>query len=138
MEDISAMTGLSINTLSAIENGGDTFLSSFIRICQALGKHPREVVDVEVSLVPNFPLPPRRKDRNLTTARVRELYDSGYFKEPRIVSSVVEEFQSSYGVQPLSSELSTALKKLHLRGELDISKKGRRNVYVMRKSEQKS
>ncbi len=133
LEDISAMTGFSVNTLSSIENGGDTYVSYCMAICQALGVAPAELFSIGLELEPRFELPPDRLNRALTTLRVVQLFESGFFATPRLVVSVVEEFNLTYGVQPESSEVSTALKKLANDGRLEYSKWGRRNLYVRKK-----
>lgn len=133
LEDISAMTGFSVNTISSIENGGDTYISYFIAICQALGVSPAELFSIDLKLKPRFELPPDRRSRALTTLRVNQLFDSGFFETPKLVVSVVEEFALTYGIQPESSEVSTALKKLANDGRLEFTKSGRRNLYVKKK-----
>ncbi len=133
LEDVSAMTGFSINTISSIENGGDTYISYCIAICQALEVSPRELLDIEVDLKPRYELPPDRRNRSLTTLRVNQLLNSGFFSTPKLVVSVVEEFSSVYGIQPDSAEISTALKKLANDGKLNYTKSGRKNLYVRKK-----
>jgi len=133
LEDISAMTGFSVNTLSSIENGGDTYVSYCLAICQALELAPAELFNIDLELQPRFELPPDRRNRALTTLRVGKLFESGFFATPRLVVSVVEEFTLNYGVQPESSEVSTALKKLANDGRLEYTKSGRRNLYVRKK-----
>lgn len=130
LEDISAMTGFSVNTISSIENGGDTYVSYCIAICQALAVAPAELFSIDLELKPRFELPPDRRSRALTTLRVNRLFDSGFFETPKLVVSVLEEFALTYGVQPESSEVSTALKKLANDGRLQYTKWGRRNLYV--------
>jgi len=132
MDDVSQMTGLSVNTLSSIENGGNTYVSHCIAICQALELKPSELFDIQIELKPRYELPPSRKNRALTTFRVNSLLETGFFGTPRFVESVVEELAVNYGVQVDSSEISTALKKLNEDGKLTFSKSGRRNLYVMR------
>ncbi len=133
LEDISAMTGFSVNTISSIENGGDTYLSYCLAICQAIGVEPAELFKIKLDLKPRFELPPDRRSRALTTLRVNQLFESGFFETPKLVVSVLEEFESTYGIQPESSEVSTALKKLANEGRLQYTKAGRRNLYVKKK-----
>ena len=133
LEDVSAMTGLTVNTLSSIENGGDTSISNYLAICQAIKLIPRNLFDIEMVLEPRFALPPDRKKRILTTRRILEITDNGFFSSPRLVNAVIEEFYESYGVQPPSSEVSTALKKLALAGRLEYTKAGRKNLYKEKK-----
>ncbi|MHB1177386.1 MAG: helix-turn-helix domain-containing protein [Daejeonella sp.] len=128
--DISAMTGFSVNTLSSIENGGDTYISYCMAICQALAVHPSALFAIDLELSPRYELPPDRRNRVLTTHRVSLLLENGFFSSPKLVVSVVDEFELSYGVQPDSSEISTALKKLTNEGKLEFTKSGRRNLYV--------
>lgn len=133
LEDISAMTGFSVNTLSSIENGGDTYISYCMAICKALGVAPAELFSIDLELQPRFELPPDRRNRALTTLRVGQLFESGFFATPKLVVSVLEEFALTYGIQPESSEVSTALKKLTNDGKLEFTKEGRRNLYVRKK-----
>ena len=130
LEDISAMTGFSVNTISSIENGGDTYISYIMAICQALSMRPSDLLNINLELKPRFELPPDRRNRSLTTLRVNQLYETGFFSSPKFVGSVLEEFVESYGTQPDSSEISTALKKLTTDGKLEFTKEGRRNLYV--------
>lgn len=132
MDDVSLMTGLSVNTLSSIENGGNTYVSHCIAICRALELKPAELFDIPIDLKPRYELPPGRRNRALTTFRVNTLLESGFFSTPRLVESVVEELSTNYGVQVDSSEISTALKRLNDHGKLTFSKSGRRNLYVER------
>lgn len=132
MDDVASMTGLSVNTISSIENGGNTYVSHCLGICQALELKPSELFDIQIELKPRYELPPARRNRALTTLRVNKLLDSGFFNTPRFVESVVEELAQNYGVQIDSSEVSTALKKLNDDGKLTFSKSGRRNLYVVR------
>ena len=133
LEDVSSMTGFSVNTLSSIENGGDTYISYCMAICQALEVPPSELFDIKLELKPRYELPPDRRNRVLTTMRVNQLLESGFFASPKFVVSVVEEFEQTYGVQPDSSEVSTALKKLTKDGKLEFTKSGRRNLYVKKR-----
>ncbi len=130
LEDVSSMTGFSVNTISSIENGGDTYISYCMAICQALAVHPSELFAIDLDLNPRYELPPDRKNRALTTHRVSLLLENGFFSSPKLVVSVVDEFKLSYGVYPDSSEISTALKKLSNEGKLEFTKSGRRNLYV--------
>lgn len=132
LDDVSAMTGFSINTLSSIENGGNTYVSHCMAICQALELKPSELFNIKLELKPRFELPPDRRNRALTTLRVNQLLESGFFSSPKFVESVVEEFAESYGVKIDSSEISTALKKLSNDGKLQFTKSGRRHLYVKR------
>ena len=132
LDDVSAMTGLSVNTLSSIENGGNTYVSLCIAICQAIELKPSELFNIQLDLKPRFELPPDRRNRVLTTLRINQLLEVGFFTSPRLVVSVLEEFAEIYGIHPDSSEVSTALKKLTDDGKLQFTKSGRRNLYVVR------
>ena len=130
LDDIAAMTGFTINTISAIENGGDTTVSYIIAICRAIKTHPSQILNIELELTPLFDLPPGRKERAKTTYRVKELVEeTDFFEEPRLVESVVEDFMAKYNVKPHPSEISTALKKFADEGKLTYTKQGRRNLY---------
>lgn len=130
LDDLAAMTGFSINTLSSIENGGDTTTSYLTAICKALKTHPSELFKIKIELKPLFELPPDRKERAQTTYRVKELVEeTDFFSEPRFVESVVEDFLAKYNVKPNPSEVSTALKKLADEGKLTFTKQGRKNLY---------
>ena len=111
LEDISAMTGFSVNTISSIENGGDTYISYIMAICQALSMRPSDLLNINLELKPRFELPPDRRNRSLTTLRVNQLYETGFFSSPKFVGSVLEEFVESYGTQPDSSEISMEERK---------------------------
>lgn len=130
LEDVAAMTGFSVNTLSSIENGGDTYVSFCLAICRAIRIEPSRLFDISIELTPVFELPPDRQNRAYTTQRVGQLYESGFFSEPRLVVSVLEELEINYGIRPDSSEVSTALKKLTDNGKLEFTKLGRRNLYI--------
>ena len=132
LEDVSSMTGFSVNTLSSIENGGDTYVSMILAICQSLQYKPSELFEFPLELKPRYELPPDRRNRALTTLRINQLYDKGFFSTPRLAGTVAEEFAEIYGVKPDSSEISTALKKLAKEGKLEYTKSGRKNLYVKR------
>lgn len=135
LEDLAALTGFTVNTISSIENGGDTTLSYLIAICRGIGVHPKQVLDIEVASKPRFELPPARKNRALLTNRINKLLnETDFFDEPKLVVSVVNEFLNHYGFNPDSSEISTALKKLSDEGKLIYSKTGRKNLYLKAKN----
>lgn len=134
LEDLSALTGFSVNTISSIENGGDTTLSYLIAICQALVVYPKDILDIDLKLNPRFELPPNRRNRTLLTNRINKLLnETDFFDEPKLVMSVVNEFSQHYGFNPNSSEVSAALKRLTEDGKLIYSKSGRKNVYLRSK-----
>lgn len=134
LEDLAALTGFTVNTISSIENGGETTLSYLIAICQAMNIHPKQVLDIPIELNPRFELPPNRKNRTLLTNRINKLLnETDFFDEPKLVVSVVNEFIHHYGFNPDSSEISAALKKLSEDGKLVYSKTGRKNLYLKSK-----
>ncbi|HXI01345.1 MAG TPA: helix-turn-helix transcriptional regulator [Sphingobacteriaceae bacterium] len=134
LEDVASLTGFTVNTISSIENGGDTTVSYLIAICQGIGVYPKQVLDIEMELKSRFELPPSRKHRSLLTNRINKLLNqTNFFDEPKLVVSVVNEFIHHYGFNPDSSEISTALKKLSDEGKLVYSKTGRKNLYIKSK-----
>ena len=131
LEDLAALTGFTVNTISSIENGGDTTISYLIAICQAIEVHPKEILEIDLELIPRFELPPNRRNRTLLTNRINKLLnETDFFDEPKLVVSVVNEFIHHYGFNPDSSEVSAALKRLSDDGKLIYSKSGRKNVYL--------
>lgn len=130
--DVSAMTGLTVNTISSIENGGQITLAHFELICRAIQLQPRDVIPYLPDLNPLYPLPPQRENRRLTSRRVRELLKSGFFDKPRLVSTVIGELHTTYGVLPTSTEVSTNLQNLAHKGLLEVFKTGRKNTYQAR------
>jgi transcriptional regulator with XRE-family HTH domain len=134
LEDLAALTGFTVNTISSVENGGDTTVSYFIAICQALDVHPKQVLDIDLRLQSRFQLPPSRRNRSLLTNRIKKLVnETDFFDEPKLVISVVNEFVQHYGFNPDPSEVSTALKKLSIEGKLTFKKSGRKNLYTRKK-----
>jgi transcriptional regulator with XRE-family HTH domain len=132
IEDLAAMTGFTYNTISNIENGFETYLSYFIEVCFALGRHPKEIMDVELDVMPRFQLPPSRREKSRLTYRIDTFIQSGYFKVPRAVSEVTEKLKVKHNLDFESKNVSVILIRFAKNNILKITKKGNRNLYSIK------
>ena len=132
IEDLSAMTGFTYNTISNIENGSETYLSYFIEICFALGIHPKEILDTEMEIKARNPLPPDRQEKSRLTKRIKIYIDSGYFKEPRLARQVTEKLIADYKLDFESKNVSVILNRLTKSDTLKTIKKDDRNLYCIK------
>jgi len=124
IEDVAEMTGFSYNTISKIENGSETYLSYFIEVCLAIGIHPKDILDMKVTMKPRYELSPSRKEKSRLTSRVKILIKIGYFRTPKLTSEVVKKLKEDYNLEAISKDVSSILRR-----QLKSIKKGNRNLY---------
>lgn len=129
IEDMVEMTGFSYNTIYNIENGGETYFSYFLEVCFALDIHPKDLLNVDLSITPRFDLSPTRIEKSRLTNRVKSLIDDGFFKVSRRTSDVVKKLKYEYCTDFESKNVSTILSRFAKNNILVVSKKGHRNFY---------
>ncbi len=127
-EDIRDMTGFSVNTISAIENGKETTISYILGIAKALETHPAEVLNIDFDTTPLFNLSPKSKERIAFTKEIRKLIlTTDFFNIPKRVNEVLDVLKIN---QSASSKCSVILNNLSKDGLLRIKKAGRNNLYL--------
>tara|TARA_R110000744_G_scaffold353952_1_gene460305 strand:+ start:2106 stop:2567 length:462 start_codon:yes stop_codon:yes gene_type:complete len=124
IEDVAEMTGFSYNTISNIENGSETYLSYFIEVCFAIGIHPKDILDIKLTMKPRYELSPSRKEKSRLTSRIKILINVGYFRKPKLTSEVVKKLKDDYNLEAISKDVSSILGR-HLKS----IKEGNRNLY---------
>ncbi|GHC66141.1 helix-turn-helix domain-containing protein [Ulvibacter litoralis] len=128
-EDIAEMTGLTAPTIRNIENGKETYFSNFIAVCLAINIHPKEVLDISISIKPLFELSLPRKEKTRLTPRIDSFLETDFFNIERTANDVVEELAAIYKIQTKTSVVSVILKRKVEESALKIRKKGRLNFY---------
>lgn len=92
--DVANMTGLSTNSVAALERGHNTSLNSFLLVCRALQIQPKQVFDQEIELIPLYDLPPESNKRVEVTRRLdRLVHESDFFDTPRRVAEVLKRLE---------------------------------------------
>ena len=130
-KDISNLTGLTVNTISSLENGRGTGLDNFLLICRALKIQPREVFPEVIPLDSLYDLPPNTRRRLDTTQRLDALvYKSDFFEEPRRVADVLRELDVEANA---SNHFSVYLSAYCKDGILESVKKGKVRHYFKKR-----
>lgn len=131
LNDIANMTGLTVNTISALEKGKGSTINNFILICRALKIQPKEVFISDIELAPLYNLPPSTKRRIDITKKLDELVNhSDFFHTPKRVAEVIEELDSD---KSDSNKFSVYLSTYCKEGELEYIKEGNIKRYVKKK-----
>lgn len=131
--DVANMTGLTINTIAALEKGKGASLNNFLLTCRALKIQPREIFLEDVDLSPLYNLPPASKRRKQLTQKLDDLvYHSNFFYTPKRVADVVKELESD---KSDSNKFSVYLTGYCKEGELEYIKEGNIKKYVKKKSQ---
>lgn len=129
--DIANMTGLTVNTISALEKGRGSTLNNFLLICRALKTQPKEIFMNDIDLTPLYTLPPSTKHRIDITQKLDELVNnSDFFRTPKRVSEVIEKLESD---KRDSNKFSVYLTSYCKEGELEYIKEGNIKRYVKKK-----
>lgn len=128
-EDVAEMTGLTAPTIRNIENGSETFLSNFIAVCLAINMHPRDVMDIELTIKPFNELSEPRKEKTRLTARIDYFIEINYFQQERTAKDVVNDLTVHYETKTTTSAVSVILNRKVEHGDLKTKKKGKINVY---------
>lgn len=131
-EDVAEMTSLTAATIRNIENGKETYLSNFLAVCFAIKMHPKDMLDIEITLQPLVELSKPRKEKSRLTPRIEQFLDTDFFNKARTTKEVVEELAAAYKIETKTSEVSVILTRKVKEGILKLSKKGRLNVYRMK------
>jgi len=131
LKDIANMTGLTTNTIAAIERGKGASLNNFILICRALQVQPQAVFNSPIPLTPPFSIPPESKRRIALTKELDELvYHSDFFETPRRVSDVIQHMEAD---KDQSNRFSVYLGSYCQEGTLEYEKLGNYKVYRKKK-----
>lgn len=131
-EDVAEMTGLTAATIRNIENGNETYLSNFLSVCLAIHMHPKEILDMEITIKPLFELSQPRKEKTRLTPRIDNFLETDFFKIERTANEVVEELSLLYKIKTKTPIVSVILNRKVDEGMLKVRKKGRFNVYKMK------
>ncbi len=131
-EDIAEMTGLTAPTIRNIENGSETYLSNFIAVCLAINMHPKDILDIELTIKPLNELSEPRKEKTRLTARINYFIDNDYFQQERTAKDVVNELATNYETKTTTSAVSVILNRKVEYGNLKTKKKGKINIYRCR------
>jgi len=138
IEDIAEMTGFHRNVIISIEKGTNTDISHIAAIAFSLNLHPKELLNVEISIKPRFKLSAVRKEKSKLTTRIRELLTIGFFNSNKSSKEVQGELQSRYpdSNKFTTKNISVILSRLTSNGMLMVSKKenGRYNYYKKKKN----
>lgn len=131
--DIADKAGLSYNTVVKIENGQDALLSSFVEVCFALNLHPKEILDVELTIKAKNELSPNRKEKSRLTIRIKDLIKKGDFNTWQSTRDIVVKLKENFDITVDSKNVSSILRRLNSEKYLKIKKEGRKNLYLVRK-----
>ncbi|WP_437920830.1 helix-turn-helix domain-containing protein [Sphingobacterium sp. LRF_L2] len=125
--DVAIMTGLTINTISALEKGKGASLYNFILICRALAIQPKEILGFDIDLSPLYSLPPDAKRKIEATQKLDNLvYNSDFFNTPRRVAEVIRELHSD---KADSNKFSVYLTGYCKEGQLEYIREGNIKKY---------
>ncbi|MFT3947182.1 MAG: helix-turn-helix domain-containing protein [Agriterribacter sp.] len=133
VEDIAEMTGFSANTIRAIENGRECNISYLIEIAFAIGIHPKDIFDVDLTVKSRYKLSAKRKEKTRLTSRINELLHSNFFSTPRFVKDVLFVLAKEYKAKTTASSVSVILLRLVDQGYLSNKRQGRQNMYFTKK-----
>jgi len=131
-EDVSEMTGLTAATIRSIESGNETHLSNFMAVCLAINMHPKDVLDIELKIMPLYELSNTRKEKTRLTPRIDHFIESNYFKQERTARDIVNELAAVYDIKTSTSAVSVILNRKVEQGELTDLKKGAIKLYKKR------
>lgn len=127
LQDVANMSGLSKNTVSAIEKGKGASLDNFILICRALKIQPQALFSTPIDLTPLYNIPPESKRRNELTKELHELvYHSDFFDMPRRVAEVIKQMGAP---KEHSNKFSVYLASYCKDGTLKYTKHGNYKLY---------
>ena len=133
ISDIADKAGLTYNTVSKIENGQDSLFSSFIEVCFALNLHPKEILNIKLTVQPKNELSPTRKEKSRLTTRIKNLIENGHFNSWQSTSDIVLKLQENFNLSIDSKNVSSILRRLTSEKYLKMKKSGRKNIYVIKK-----
>lgn len=127
LKDVANMTGLTTNTVAAIERGKGSSLNNFILICRALKIQPHKIFKKEIDLTPLYNIPPESKRRIELTKELDDLvYNSNFFEIPRRVSDIIQQLNAN---KDQSNKFSVYLSGYCEEGTLEYEKHGNYKEY---------
>jgi transcriptional regulator with XRE-family HTH domain len=127
LKDVANMTGLTINTIAAIERGKGASLNNFILICRALKIQPHTIFKKPIDLTPLYNIPPESKRRIELTKELDDLvYNSNFFEIPRRVSEIIQQLNAN---KEQSNKFSVYLSSYCAEGTLEYEKHGNYKEY---------
>lgn len=127
LKDVANMTGLTTNTIAAIEKGKGASLNNFILICRALKIQPNSIFKKPIDLTPLYNIPPESKRRIELTKELDDLvYNSNFFEVPRRVSEIIHQLN---GNKEQSNKFSVYLSSYCAEGTLEYEKHGNYKEY---------
>lgn len=131
-KDVANMTGLTVNTISAIEKGGGSTLYNFLLLCRSLHIQPKEFFQEDIDLTPLYNIPPDSKRRIEITQKLDNLvYHSDFFESPKRVADVIKELDTE---KSDSNKFSVYLTGYCKEGELEYIKEGNIKKYIKKKN----
>ena len=135
VEDVAEMTGFAARTIRNIEIGEETTVSFLIAVCQAIGLHPKQALDIELVIKPRFPLSASRKEKSRLTQRIENFINTNYFRDERSAKEVVAELNAVYKIDTTTSAVSVILnRKVE---DLDLQSKKKNSVTHYKKNNKK-
>lgn len=124
---VADQTGITMNTISAIENGKGGTLNNLLLICRALKIQPRDVMAADLKLTSVFELSPESSRRLAITKQLEELiFHTDFFDQPRRVSEVIENLGLD---SSLSNRFSVYLTSYCKEGVLEYVRSGHVKKY---------
>ncbi|UZJ65238.1 helix-turn-helix domain-containing protein [Sphingobacterium sp. KU25419] len=125
--DVAQMTGLTTNTIAAVEKGKGTTIYNFLSICGALKIQPKSIFEKEIDLKPLYDIEPESKRRIEITQKLDDLvYNSDFFDTQRRVSEVLAKLKSDKND---SNKFSVYLTEYCKHGILEYQKVGNFKLY---------
>lgn len=129
--DVAELTDLTVNTVSALENGRGATMNNFLLICRSLQIQPRDIFAEDVDLTMDQELSPRSRRRLENTRRLEELvFNTDFFNTPKRVSEVLRELDLD---RSLSNRYSVYLASYCKEGILEDIPEGNIKKYHKRK-----
>ncbi|MBT1689422.1 helix-turn-helix domain-containing protein [Dawidia soli] len=128
-EDLAYLVGSEGNQISRVEIGKHSpTLRTILAISKALGKQPRDLFNIGVSLDLNVGSTPKGKRRPKTKEVLFKLMETDFFEIPRSVDAVSHQCKKVFQIELLKPAISAILKDLVDRKKLirnkDISSRG--------------
>lgn len=131
--DVSQMTGLTVNTISGLENRGTANLNTFLLVCRALKIQPKEIFAEDILLEPRYELSPTIRKQKAVYKQLEDVvFHSNFLNEDRRVADLTRLLELD---PALSGQISVYLASLCEKGILEFSRRGRINFYRKRISE---
>lgn len=115
-KEVAEMTGLTVNTISRLEQSGNISLHNLLLVCQALQFQPRELFYEDIPLTPPYEmLPSSRKRLELSRKLDQLVKESFFFTDGKRVAEVLSELQED---PKISNKVSVLLSQYCKKGQL--------------------